>query len=358
MGNYIDTVTDALERLDDLGYERGGNDFANHGPMAAEALAVLGFGAEVPGWVNRYRSGMKHHDPPSPRWALDPRDESSWRPAMGAFDRVGDWEQLFRGLLREQPWNEVVVEWWPRLLPGLFARLTHGLIRTAHAVRNVAAAAEPNEIQLRELARGLAYWAARHQPLPGSAHLTGSRTVADAVAGLARRPAEAAERNPGERLRTLGTQDAYRVALDDLAVGEPDWLLSEMTTTFAGVYLAHPEIAPVPLVHGVTAPAAIRLVLPFLPEQLRLASVAAMWQGHLAMLLAFTTSTTDEQQVSDKAAGIDVPAAPELMARALANGDEHVIKLTEAALREHALRPDPRFPAAILAVQERIQRRA
>jgi Questin oxidase-like len=354
MGSYVDTVTDALERLADLGYERGNNNFANHGPMAAEALAVLGFGAELPAWVSRYRSRTDHHDPPPPRWALDPHDEASWRPAMGAFDRVGDWEQLFRGLLHERPWSEVLVDWWPRLLPGLFTQLTHGLIRTAHAVRSVAAVGEPNDTQLGELARGLAYWAARNQPLPGSAHLTGSRSVAGAVARLPR-PGEAG--NPGERLRTLESSDDYHKGLDDLADGEPDWVLSEMTATFAGVYLAHPEIAPVPLVHGVTAPAAIRLVLPYLPERLRLPSVAAMWQAHLAMLLAFTTSATDEQQVAEKASGMEVPAAPELMARALDNGDEHVIKLTEAALREHALRPDPRFPAAILAVQERIPRR-
>jgi hypothetical protein len=357
MGNYIDTVTDALERLDDLGYERGGNDFANHGPMGAEALAVLGFGTEVPAWVARYRHAMDHHEPPTPRWALDARDETSWRPALGAFDRVGDWEQLFRRLLGEHPWNEVVVEWWPRLLPGLFTRLTHGLIRTAHAVRGVAAAARPNQVQLGELARGLAYWAARYQPLPGSAHLTGSRTVADAVAALPRRPAEAAADQPGQRLRGLESQARYRHALDDLAAGGADWLLSEMTTTFAGVYLAHPEIAPVPLIHGVTAPAAVRLVLPYLPEHLRSPSVAAMWQGHLAMLLAFTTSSAAERDIVAQASAVEVPPAPELMAGALDNGDEHVIKFTEAALRENALRPDPRFPAAILAAHQRIRRR-
>jgi hypothetical protein len=46
-----------------------------------------------------------------------------------------------------------------------------------------------------------------------------------------------------------------------------------------------------------------------------------------------------------------------LIARALAKGDEHVIKFTEAALRENSLRPDPRFPAAILAAQQRIPAR-
>src|SRR5262249_23280599 len=162
---------------------------------------------------------------------------------------------------------------------------------------------------------------------------------------------------PAPRLRAPGSLVEYRTALNDLAPGEADSLLSDMTATFAGVYLAHPEVAPVPLIHGVTAPAAIRLVLPYLPDQLRLPSVAAMWQSHLALLLAFTTSMGDEEEIRARASDVEVPAATELIARALANGDEHVIKFTEAALRENSLQPDPRFPAAILAAQQRISAR-
>ena len=357
--NYFDTVTDALQQMEDLGYERGGYDFANHGPMGAEALAVLGFKSEIPQWIKRYRRAFSHEDPPEPRWKIDPREETSWRPVLGAFDRAGDWEQMFRALLNEQPWQDVLVQWWPRLLPGLYTRLTHGLIRTAHAVRGVAAATEPNPVQLGELARGLAYWAARHHPLPGTARLIGAHTVADGVARLPRLSERdpRVQAQPETRLAALGTLTEYRESLDVLAPGPSDRLLTEMTTTFAGVYVAHPEALPVPLVHGVTAPAAIRLVLPYLPEGLRAQSVAVMWQSHLAMLLAFTMSTTQESEVKQRALEVDAPAASELIDRALEHGDEHVIKFTEAALREHALHPDPRFPAAIMAAHDRIPRR-
>jgi len=127
MGNYIDTVSDALERLDDLGYERGGDDFANHGPMGAEALAVLGFCSEVPNWIDRYRRTMAHLDPPVPRWALDPGDETSWREALGAFDRAGDWEQLFRRLLSERPWTRCC-----RQLHRCFDRSAIGAVELDH----------------------------------------------------------------------------------------------------------------------------------------------------------------------------------------------------------------------------------
>src|SRR6185369_3666962 len=95
--SYGDAMADALDRLDDLGYERAGQaDLANHGPMGAEVLAVLGHGDAIPGWVKAYRAAMPHHERPARRHDLDPADESSWRPALGAINRAGDWEYLFQ----------------------------------------------------------------------------------------------------------------------------------------------------------------------------------------------------------------------------------------------------------------------
>ena len=103
---YSDAVNDALERLDDLGYERGAQgDLANHGPMGAETLAALGHGDKVADWVEVYRNVMPHIEPPTPRFAIDGSDEASWRSALGAFDRTGDWEQLMVRELAEAPWR-------------------------------------------------------------------------------------------------------------------------------------------------------------------------------------------------------------------------------------------------------------
>lgn len=359
---YSDAVNDALERLDDLGYERGAQgDLANHGPMGAEALAVLGHGDDVAAWVEGYRRAMPHHDPPAPRFALDPGDESSWRAALGAFDRAGDWEQLFRRELAEAPWREVLVRWWPRLLPGLLAGLTHGLIRTAHAVRSLATTEAPHTLQLTELARGLAYWAARYATLPGQTRFRGGHSLADAVRALPRvRLAEDAipwMAVARDRLQRLDRLPGYLDALDAVAPDHAQRLLSDMTTEFAGIYLAHPELFPIPLIHGVTAPAAVRLVLPHLPDELHTPSLAALWQMHTALLLAFTSDRTGEDTALRQAVDTDVPAFDVLVARAVAHGDEHVIKFTEAAMREHALRPDPRYATAVLAAHERIPRR-
>ncbi|MBT2382151.1 questin oxidase family protein [Streptomyces sp. ISL-11] len=354
---YRDALNDALERLDDLGYERGGGaDLANHGPMGAETLATLGHGDEVAGWVERYRTAMPHHDVPAPRFALDPDDETSWRPALGDFSRAGDWERLFHRELTDAAWRDVLVRWWPRLLPGLLAGLTHGLIRTAHAVRSLAAADEPTPHQLTELSRGLAYWAARFAHLPGEVRMSGHHDLAGAIAALPRTPFPG-ERGRAEAARRLARPDGlagWPHALDSLAPARTQWLLSEMTTEFAGVYLGHPEVFPIPLVHGVTAPAAVRLVLPHLPEPLHEPTLAALWHVHAALLLAFTGDRAGEATAAAEAAETELPPFGELAARAVAHGDEHVLKFTEACAREHALRPDPRYGAAVLAAQERI----
>ncbi|MGP4001488.1 questin oxidase family protein [Streptomyces sp. 8N706] len=357
---YSDAVNDALERLDDLGYERGqGVDLANHGPMGAEALALLGQEDEVARWVRRYRRAMEHHEPPAARFALDPADESSWRPALGAFHRAGDWERLFVRELAEAHWREVLVRWWPRLRPGLFAGLTHGLIRTAHAVRALYAAADkPTRLQLNELARGLAYWAARYAELPGRPRLRGTHDLAGAVAALPR-VAQDGGMGPGtarHRLDTLAELPGYEESLAWLDPEQAPRLLTEMTIQFADVYLGHPEVFPVPLVHGVTAPAAVRIVLPHLPHALYEPTLAQLWQVHVAFLLAFTTDRRDEGTGAWRPEVQGLPPIHELGARAADHGDEHVIKFTEACLREYALRPDPRYPAAAFAAQQRIPR--
>jgi hypothetical protein len=341
---YADAIGDAYERLVNLGYERGDREFANHGPMGAEALCALGFGDEVPQWVEDYKRRMAHHDPPQPRFAIDRSDEQSWASALGNFGRVGDWEQLFAAELGERPWREVLAQWWPRLLPGLPAALTHGLIRTAHAVRCLTAADHPESLALAELARGLAYWAARYRPLPQGDPLAETVAVADAVALVPRGGAGA----DAVARRELPAEQG------PVVVGRR---LSELTTTFAGIYLAHPEVAPVPLIHAVTAPAAMRLALTQLPEELHASSLTAMWRTHIGMLRTFTRDTGDERGSLRLAAETPLPSWEDLYRTALEHGDEHVVKFTEACSRENALQPDPRFPAAVTAALHRIVRR-
>ncbi|MFI1459189.1 questin oxidase family protein [Nocardia carnea] len=358
MSAYSDAVNDALERLDDLGYERnlGGGDLANHGPMAAEALAVLGHTAAIPDWVAVYRAVAPHHEPPVPYERLGD-EESDWRAALGDIGRAGDFEELFLRQISDEGWQEVLVRWWPRLLPGPMTGLTHGLIRTAHAVRGLSSTDQPTPLQLNELARALGYWAARFIDAPGPGRLRGESGLAAAIAAVPRLPEPESPQQGMARLRTPRTMPGYEESLTALAPERADRLLSRMTAHFAGVCGAHAVVQfPIPLIHGVTAPAAARLVLPNLPEELYEPTLAAVWQAQVTLLMAATTDRSGEAEAPVHAQQADTPPWDELIARAVDHGDEHVIKFTEACLRENALSPDPRYAWAVDRAQQLVER--
>src|SRR5206468_6951527 len=106
----------------------------------------------------------------------------TWPQAIGDIRRITDWTTFFRHQLDEAPIGDVLGLWVPRLLPGLMAAATHGVIRTAHALRSLGELDTPP--RRAELAAGLAYWAARYQTLPGTVSLTGRLRVDDALAAL------------------------------------------------------------------------------------------------------------------------------------------------------------------------------
>lgn len=144
-------LDEAYERFRGTGPEWGGN-LSNHGPMAV--LARRGFSEAIDPRVAAYLPRLDQL-PPLDRAIT----ETSWAQAMGDFGRVGDWTAYFCRKLEEQPWREVLATWWPRLLPGIAAGATHGLIRTSHATRTLLDGDEEAEATT-ELGAGLAFWAA------------------------------------------------------------------------------------------------------------------------------------------------------------------------------------------------------
>src|SRR3954452_4341218 len=99
---YADAMSEALDRLRDIGYEHG-SVLVNHAPMAAEALATLR-PDEVHGWVEYNLGARRYNESPGPRWALSSGDASDWRAALGTFSRVADWQQMFATELDEHSW--------------------------------------------------------------------------------------------------------------------------------------------------------------------------------------------------------------------------------------------------------------
>ncbi|MFB6655545.1 hypothetical protein ACFCZ4_14055 [Streptomyces microflavus] len=320
---YTDAVGGALERLRGVGFEHGPR-FVNHAPMAAEALAYMGYADDVPRWVERNLRTHTYHEVPDARWAIDPADPDDWRSALGDFSRVADWTALFERELALAPWPEVLARWWPRLLPGMSGVLTHGVIRTAHAVRAISRAGAGNLAYRRELAQGLGYWSARY-----ASHTHGIR--------------------PGDEYPGTGEGEEYpRTADTDSAAAALDGLVAE----YAGIYASAPQRHPVPLIHSITGPAAVRLVIEHLPAAQRRPSYLVARDVSASMLDWFSTTPVTPNPVGLSG----VPDLGEVFATAVAIGDEHAIKLAEVAVRHQALAPDPRLAAAARAANQGLAR--
>src|SRR5271163_2143376 len=176
------------------------NGFSNHAPMAIEAMCAMRRADAVMPWFEGYRASL------APRRARVARlTDESWRAALGDSRRTEDWFEFFRNEIEERPWAELLDTWAARLAPGLMAAATHGVIRTGHAVR--ALALEDNTSRRRELADGLAYWAAEYMPLPAARHKSARATPSQAIARVQIIPPET---RPGSsipflRLRTRWT---------------------------------------------------------------------------------------------------------------------------------------------------------
>jgi hypothetical protein len=336
-----DALNDALERLRDYCY-LDAPGFASHGPMGAETLSHLGHDDLVADWVESYRQRYDPLTPPPAKDRLTGRDENALRSALGDAARISDWATMFREELWNRPWQDVVTQWAPSLLAGYGGALTHGLIRTAHAVRALPTEGLPSALLLDELARGLALWAATFKPLPGRPQLRGSLTLAEAVARLPR-PAEPWPIFEAGTFSRIDELTEFPAVLDMLgpplsAVDGSD-SLSALSVQFCRLILAHPEVFAIPLVHTVTPIAAARTLMPYLPavsiEQL----YAQLWKVGAAITVAFTPAQSEHttQPSAD-------PGTPdELLAIATAHQDPHVLKFSEACAREYSLNPDPAY---------------
>ena len=336
-----DLLDGTYQRLAATGPEYGGG-LSNHGPMAAEALVRLGRADAVEGWVSQYVRGLE--DAPH---AASPITDADWREALGDLRRVADWEAYLDRELQEAPWRDVLARWWVRLLPGISAGATHGVIRTAHAVRALRDG-ETRE-RVAELGRGLAYWAARYLELTGRPRTSGTASIDEALHDiplLVGGPSGLIS----ARLAALDTVDGFAAAVERLEPpADVPAALDALTVAFAGAYLRRGHEAPIPYIHGVTAPAAVRLALPELPVELWRPSYDAIWQVGAGIQSAYGAGPS---RPVPSGTGVD---RERLIDRAVATDDEHAIKFTEACLRQHDSSPDPLF---LLAAEDAIGRLA
>lgn len=285
-------LDEAFERMASAGFELP-NGFVNHGAMACEALASLGFDEAIDEWSQRFARIAGPGVTPQAAVGFE------WRDALGDYRRLPEWIGYFDQAIDTEGWPNVVETWVPRLLPALSTALFHGAIRTAHAVRAIAAV--DTVARRRELARALGYWAARFRP---------GQPVAE--------PLEV---------------DEVRDAVARAAAGA------------ARYYLGAPGI---PQLHGVTGAMAVELLAPHITARAAADGLAQVQVEHAALYAGIDPVT-------------DVPVSgvsdAELASVAEASNDPHQVKLVEACRRGSSLTGDPAFAAAAETVTSRPGRR-
>ncbi|MFC1231754.1 MULTISPECIES: questin oxidase family protein [Streptomyces] len=335
------TLDEAYERLHRTGPEFEGW-LTNHGPMAVESMVRRGHARQVHRWLDLYMSRLDDR----PR-GTSPITAAEWRTALGDPHRLGDWLAFFAREVTEQPWRAVLETWWPRLLPGIAAGATHGVIRTGHAVH--ALLDHEDGPRLAELGQALGYWAARWQRVP-SATPSGTADPASALAGVPRVPDQTAGIN--HRLDQLTDLTDWPVALAALRpaadAGQARDLLADLTTAAAVHYLPNAHGSPVMLVHAATAPMAVLRTLPALPSTQWVMSLHAAWAAGAAVTAAYTPAAPAPRHALPTAH----QSAEETFALAVRHQDEHVIKLADTCLDVHRRtgRPDA-LTAVIRAIE-------
>jgi hypothetical protein len=349
-------LDEAYTRLHRYGPEFGGDEegnhgMTNHGPMAVEVMLRRGLDVNVTRWLDRYTGRLAE---------LPPRDRPvrDWADALGDHRRLPEWLALFTAELAERPWPEVLGTWWPRLLPGIAAGSTHGVIRVGHAVRALRAGTDGPA--RAELAHGLAFWAARYLPLP-PVRPGGTRPAAaalDNVTRLADQSGLIAHRVA--RLATTAGWPGSAAALRPIDASRAPAELAGIVAAAVRCYPRYGPAAPVLLIHTATAPNAVRHVLPSLPESVWAQSAERVWTAVAAIQAMYAPPVRVNSQP---------PAAPrsgtvaetlrgdlvaEALHRAAGHGDEHVIKFTDTAADAFAACGDPGLLAAATLARELI----
>ncbi|MFJ6849883.1 questin oxidase family protein [Streptomyces sp. NPDC091271] len=309
------TLDEALQRLHISGPERLGR-LTNHAPMAVEALATNGRSSAVHRWLDLYASRLEEFPA-----GVEPVTDADWRSALGDPRRAADWIGYFGRELADHPWRDVLTLWWPRLLPGMYGGATHPVIRVGHAVRTLLAGEETGP-RVTELAHGLGYWAARHHPVTGLVPAPGAGSAAAALDAVA--PVDEREGGFPARLGRVRSLPVWAAGVTDPA--EARRRLTELVRAATHRYATHGHGEETMLVHAATAPNAVLRTLPALPEALWVPSLQAAWAASAAV----TAMYAPDAPVAYVPPGRIAPE--EVMERALAHGDEHVIKLTDTAM--------------------------
>jgi len=342
----LDQLDKALEILKKYGPEFGGG-LSNHGPMVAEALFNLKqYDAIVP-WVKSYKDRLEEH----PK-VKNPILVENFSENLSNYDRIGDWIAFFDSELKNMELTMVLSDWLPQLIPGLLAGATHGIIRTAHAVRSIRRSESPQ--RMHELAEGLGYWAARYLTLPEKKSEIEVLLPSEAIKKVEFLPEEKRLKSGliSDGIKQLKGFPEFAEVINYIDTSiDPSFIISNLTETFTQIYFVNATNIKniVAFIHSVTAVSALRILLPYLTPRATKNALKYGWQAAAAIYSVFG-NTLEFEEI--KAPNISLK---ELINRAVATKQEHTIKFTEVCLREYIMNPKNIYLAAAKHVIENLK---
>ncbi len=354
-------LTSALD--DSLRYDAEyATRLSNHLPMLLVALHRLGASDERLATASATYAKKLHAMPPLQAWqAGDP-----WREPLGQPTAWPRFRDLFATWLQEEGAGETLRQALPALMPGCGAAAFHGLIRCAYAV---------DAAHRAELAHALAYWSSRWLDLGVNGQTDGAEaasavtspitsvttrvttrattrgitraiTRASAVASAiprSRASASASGRqaDPAPLLKAAAAvagvgaapsgyiaecmhhaawQPGFEQAISPLRLDEDT--LPRLARHAAQMYARSGDFT---VLHLVTSAWALRVLLPFVDDLQ--AALAGYWRAYAAG----AASVWGKLELTPAPAPLPWP---QIVQRALASDDEHVVKLVHACQQE------------------------
>lgn len=298
---------------------------SNHAPMTADALVASGRADRVASWVESY--GRQLTSASSAGAVLTDRPA-----ALGDYARRFDWVSTFAAELEQSSPRDVISKAFPLLGPGLFAAGWHGVLRAAHAFRAVER--EDTPATRRELANGLAFWAARYQELPGTpgASARSGLTVTQALLEVPLVPSSARVSSGliSDQVAAVKSLSAFAPAIEavDLRAQSSSDALNALVASAARLFV-NVGGNDIVLLHAITGTSAVRLLWSALDDDARRAAIGFAFRTVAA---AYAVKAKGPQAFDPVAAPSS--SADALLEKGAARTDEHDIKLTEACVRE------------------------
>ncbi|MFZ0205384.1 MAG: questin oxidase family protein [Roseiarcus sp.] len=294
---------------------------ANHLPMVLVAMHRLGGSDErLNAFFATYRDANRLPAPPA---RVAPIARESWDAALGDRARERDYIDFFHSEVARIGARAAVASYLPRLLPGLAASATHGLMRLAYgALREDSA----------EIAIALGYWAATYLEL-GVAGGNAPVTDDPAEVLLRMRPVESFRGVETDLdllwhfMRAMAAKPEFRPIVDSLAIGPGT--AARMREASLALYAGTMDFCAL---HAVTGCHWLRMLRPATPAPEM--ALRYFWQSIAALYPKIGFPELPDSEAVEGWRRLPCPAWPEIEAAAVRSDDEHDLSLVFSAREE------------------------